>query len=372
MKTYEYVSHIVKQIAGEILPRQFDYMEFYNDVRWDCFASGWNTGNIRADNIYDLNGEDPEQKSNKFFYYDTVLSKWIHSNTKLYVNTKVMPLEIYDHSFEPIYYELDNTLWNPPDKLILNDFKKYKYIVLHSEISPDIKILENIGWRPVYWFSHAYLCSAFYFNHYKKLKLVTDYKSRPIVYPWISVNRLLRDYRVEFLNKIDYTKGMYSLLAEDDTGKRLWGNVPPKSFDNHGNHSAEICVDKLTPWNTSFLHIVMETIWQDKIHFTEKVFKPIVLHQPFVVLQAPGSLEYLRSYGFKTFGDWWDESYDSIEDPEERMNAIAKIVDWVVTQDQYKMREEMSGVLEHNFRHFYENIPDIVLDELRVNLKNAV
>jgi hypothetical protein len=123
------------------------------------------------------------------------------------------------------------------------------------------------------------------------------------------------------------------------------------------------------------LHIVNETVWQDKIHFTEKIFKPIVSHQPFVVLQAPGSLSYLHKYGFKTFSYWWDESYDGIQDPVERMQAIADIVNWIgklpLTKLE-KMRREMSGILEYNYNHFYERIPDIVLDELRVNLKNAV
>jgi len=32
------------------------------------------------------------------------------------------------------------------------------------------------------------------------------------------------------------------------------------------------------------------------------------------------------------------------------------------------MRMEMAGVLEHNFRHFYENIPAICLDELKENI----
>jgi hypothetical protein len=77
---------------------------------------------------------------------------------------------------------------------------------------------------------------------------------------------------------------------------------------------------------------------------------------------------YLRSYGFKTFGAWWDESYDTIEDPQERMQAIADIVNSIGAKsvdELERMRMEMAGVLEHNFRHFYENIPAICLDELR-------
>ena len=131
----------------------------------------------------------------------------------------------------------------------------------------------------------------------------------------------------------------------------------------------------MNAWNTSFLHIVTETVWQDKIHFTEKIFKPIVLHQPFIVVQAPGSLEYLKSYGFKTFDKWWDESYDNIVDPAQRLNHIANIINEIGnknTKELEILRKEMAEVLEYNFKHFYENIPAIVLNELRENIMSVV
>ena len=196
--------------------------------------------------------------------------------------------------------------------------------------------------------------------------------ARPIEYKWFSANRLLRSHRTDLLEQLDLSKGCYSLANPDPNGLTYTGPVPAHSFDNHGNDSAEICIDKLTPWNTSFLHVVNETVWQDKIHFTEKIFKPIVMHQPFVVVQAPGSLKYLQSYGFKTFGDWWDESYDDIDDPTQRLHAIAKIINDIGGKDiseLEKLRMEMAGVLEHNFHHFYENIPAIVLGELENNIR---
>ena len=97
-----------------------------------------------------------------------------------------------------------------------------------------------------------------------------------------------------------------------------------------------------------------------------------MLHQPFVVLQAPGSLEYLKSYGFKTFDKWWDESYDNIQDPKKRLSAIAKIIDDIGNKNLDELeaiRMEMASVLEYNFSHFYENIPAIVLSELRNNIR---
>ena len=80
----------------------------------------------------------------------------------------------------------------------------------------------------------------------------------------------------------------------------------------------------------TFLHIITETCyWERKCHLTEKTFKPIILKQPFVLLGCAYNLEYLKSYGFKTFDQWWDESYDYIEDPVRRLQAVADIVKYL-------------------------------------------
>jgi hypothetical protein len=390
MQPYQFINHIIND---EISSVRSDFIHFrfednirFNHCAYNTMIQNYNRtpGFLIHTNANESNWQDymayTMVNHNTFFtgwgsegfikYWYT--NKW--NDVRPYYDPETMPRKtgvpvFIEHQWEPVLYDLDKPFWQS----IVNwqQYLKNNHYVLHSEHnSADINQLRELGIKDIHWFAHAYLCSEFYFKHYQKLKMVTDYKSRPIEYPWISANRLLRDYRVEFMNKIDWRKGAYSLLETDPNGVKLWGNVPPNSFDVHDNHSAEIKIDDLTPWNTSFLHIVNETVWQDKIHFTEKVFKPIVLHQPFVVLQAPGSLEYLRSYGFRTFEDFWDESYDKIQDPIERMDAIASIVNWVADQNLYELRDGMAGVLEHNFRHFYENIPAICLDELRKGIAN--
>jgi len=325
-------------------------------------------------------------------YYDYHSGRWRNftdnnSKQKHAKEYRILP-HFIDHSFEPVSVNLDRQYWDPlfkedriwpnslggPHNQIYKHYKPedYPLMVLHSERdSADILQLTEWTYKPVHWFSHAYLCSEFYFKHYNKLRTCTDYTARPIEYPWICANRLLREHRTDFLEMLDLSTGCYSLMNPDPNGIFYKGPVPVHSFDEHDNSSAHIDFTQLTPWNTSFLHVVSETIWQNKIHLTEKVFKPIVLHQPFVVLQAPGSLQYLRSYGFRTFGDWWDESYDDIQDPQERMQAIADIVNWISTQDLYKLRDEMAHVLEYNFHHFYNELPNIALDELGQNVRSC-
>ena len=54
------------------------------------------------------------------------------------------------------------------------------------------------------------------------------------------------------------------------------------------------------------------------------------------------------------------------------MKAISIIIDDIGSRDIKELetlRMEMADVLEHNFRHFYENIPAIVLGELKNNIR---
>ena len=71
------------------------------------------------------------------------------------------------------------------------------------------------------------------------------------------------------------------------------------------------------------LEIVLETLFDDtRWHLTEKTLRPIACGRPFILMSTPGSLEYLRSYGFETFSDCIDETYDTIQDPKTRLQAI--------------------------------------------------
>jgi hypothetical protein len=58
---------------------------------------------------------------------------------------------------------------------------------------------------------------------------------------------------------------------------------------------------------------------------TEKTFKPIANLQPFIIVSTPFVLRALRYSGYKTFGDYIDESYDTIQDPDDRLRAVAQV-----------------------------------------------
>ena len=75
------------------------------------------------------------------------------------------------------------------------------------------------------------------------------------------------------------------------------------------------------------LNITSETVfYYPYVEFSEKIVQPIIAKRPFVLIGPAHSLKYMRSKGFKTFGKIIDESYDELDDPNERMESIMNVV----------------------------------------------
>jgi hypothetical protein len=143
-----------------------------------------------------------------------------------------------------------------------------------------------------------------------------------------------------------------------------------------GDLSAAFGMDESALWQKSFVHVVTETVfYEPKLHLTEKIFKPIVASRPFVLVAAPGNLAYLREYGFRTFGQWIDESYDLIHDPDDRLDAIVaeiKRLQDLPLQELQRILAEMTPVLEHNRLHFFGRFREILVNEMVDNFDQCV
>ena len=107
----------------------------------------------------------------------------------------------------------------------------------------------------------------------------------------------------------------------------------------------------------SFFHIVGETIYyQDDApsgYVSEKTFKPMAHFQPFIFAGPAGVIKHLNELGFKTFHPFIDETYDSILDDAERMNAISNEIirlGKLSKEEMIDMTIKLKGVLHHNYR----------------------
>jgi hypothetical protein len=128
-----------------------------------------------------------------------------------------------------------------------------------------------------------------------------------------------------------------------------------------------------THYTETFLSLVTETLTEEEvawrypgqansyyspIFFSEKILKPIAAGHPFMVVGSRGILEALRKQGYRTFGKWWDESYDELDSTHERIVRINKVLLKLSNLDiaQLKnIRKEMQSVLDHNQKLFKYN-----------------
>ena len=106
-------------------------------------------------------------------------------------------------------------------------------------------------------------------------------------------------------------------------------------------------------YNQSLYSIVTESVVHDSFSFfTEKTAKPIIAKRPFVMFGGKHSLRNLRTPGFQTFSDVVDESYDDIENPEQRWSAAWQQVELLCRTDAQQTFATLESVLQHNHNHY--------------------
>jgi len=100
-----------------------------------------------------------------------------------------------------------------------------------------------------------------------------------------------------------------------------------------------------------FCELVCETYYSGLTFFpTEKTFKPIIQLTPFIVFGPQGHLSNLQRCGFRTFGNYWDESYDDFAGID-RIDKIKKIISTLCMQTQTQLQDmyhDMMPILQHN------------------------
>jgi hypothetical protein len=156
--------------------------------------------------------------------------------------------------------------------------------------------------------------------------------------------------------------------------ENLWPAAAPMIIDDVEYASASAFIPDY--FYTALWNIVTETnFYDEKLHLTEKIFKPIVTKRPFILVSSPGNLAYLKSYGFKTFDKWIDESYDCESDHDLRLKMIVHEIKKLCRLSESeldKMYQEMQSVLEYNHRHFYTEFKKIIVNELIDNFESCV
>ena len=158
---------------------------------------------------------------------------------------------------------------------------------------------------------------------------------------WWTPNNVLR---ADGIRDQEYAKLNKQLPIE--IGKKLFFNLA--------------CNIDLQDFQSTFCSIITETLVENKTLFiSEKTWKAIQVGHPFFLLGNPGTLNYLRNRGYKTFDRWWDESYDHVTEYRLRVEMILKEIDRFSKKSKEELieiRKEMHEVLEFNKQLHYRNM----------------
>ena len=109
------------------------------------------------------------------------------------------------------------------------------------------------------------------------------------------------------------------------------------------------------PYNETNCSIVSETNDNDyDVFMTEKIWKPIIAQQVFVVHGNYLYLQKLREIGFKTFGNYFDESYDLEQDSNKRIDKIVSLCDKIRTKNWQDIYLQTKALRQHNFDTLFD------------------
>ena len=363
-RLYHYIESIAKEIDKNILIYRF-----------------WPHGSKKIENLIPLEGD----------------LSWVKTSTSLIITC---------HDQEPLTYglvepNLSENLTKILNSLSLLDLTLHnlqkvsnryqKTCLLHSEKrSEQVINYQNNRCIPVYYWSHA-IISLDWFRYAKYIA-----QKKQVCKIFLIYNRAwagTREYRLRFaellilrnlhnycqitVNPVEPELDIhYNIHHFENSAWRpqtVLENYFPIS-DAHSSYSADFNIED---YEATDIEVVLETLFDDdRLHLTEKSLRPIACAQPFILAGTHGSLEYLRSYGFQTFGHVWDESYDLIEDPQERMYAVTdlmkSIADWPADTRKQKMLQACK-IADYNRQYFFsQEFFNLITTELKNNLTAGI
>lgn len=373
-------------------------------------------GSTSVDSLFNYGTGDVIEKRSIFFHDQEPIHVDLHKSLFNEVVTRsadlnfhcdprlvVWPDPEYNKKFRHHLHHVETNLYsfhktNISDLIKLNHHNKELFTqtnVIVSERGECVNHLEEYySWKTHYYFYHGWACMDWY-RGYDKTFLIPRARDRRPTKTFISPNRIVagkRDHRVLFLYNVfkhglqdnwisaprvcNYENIDISVIARKyadvypDIEEVLNAADLPRMFPGEDTQvMSSYCLTNFDESADSLVYVPTETVYfGNRLHLTEKTFRPIALEMPFVLMAPAGSLSYLREYGFKTFGDVFDESYDLETDDirrVEKVTALLKSLDSLSVEQRQEIHHACLPIVEHNFNHFYNGgFTEVLWEEL--------
>lgn len=125
-------------------------------------------------------------------------------------------------------------------------------------------------------------------------------------------------------------------------------------YELFGGEWGEIYV-RPEPYVDTYFSVVTETVCDYPYSFrTEKIWKPIFMAHPWIVVSNAGYYRDLHNLGFRSFGHLIDESFDQIDNNQDRVARVAQIVEDLCQQDLPAFLAAAEATCKYNQQHLVE------------------
>ena len=318
------------------------------------------------------------------FILTDVMKTGDHMSYEQFLDTHSLPDQKIDYTGE--YYTLHNYDLDAYDRKfafidrdIAND-RVYANSEYQAELLKRVRLLHSQGFKFIMaspWESHENIQSGkiypnnigevasfnwtggvswFWWYMYNKhlnnkFKFTHDhfgsyfYKKHDFLY----LNKQPREHRVNLYNK---------LLSENVLSNSIYTNWPTRKLppeyelpwaQDYPQYGKDQDIYE-QPYVDTVCSIVSETNDNDTdVFMTEKIWKPIMAQHVFVVHGNHLYLQKLREIGFKTFGSYFDESYDLENDQNKKIDKIVSLCKDLKTKNWPDIYIQTIALRQHNY-----------------------
>ena len=192
-------------------------------------------------------------------------------------------------------------------KIVVDNLWEYKtFYTEHfpADQTPSCYIANHANW---FWYSEC-----LWYKHLGYDKYTPNRNCNKLALMPMRVDRQhRRELVIRLSNIIDSVLWSYNAY-----GRSLPGDIDP----GHINYQRYFNPDW---YDTTHFSLVAESHFLGPDLFvTEKTFKPMAFYHPMMIMGQPGILQYIKSQGFETFENLFDESYDAEPDWIKRIEMI--------------------------------------------------
>jgi hypothetical protein len=220
----------------------------------------------------------------------------------------------------------------------------------------------NLNWR---WTPHRNLIAAFLANSDSQVSFFykTDL-ARLQNLPWVDIKNWPRGYKQRLEAGIESLDSKGPFCVDVPFNELLDIEGQPYPVDTRVDDLFDPSVDDFTPIENFYKDIFCDVVTESRFaqptaNYSEKTHQPMWYRKPFIVMAPPKTLQYLHENGYKTFSDYWDESYDSCTNHEKRLYKIFEVIKYIESKSIAELKdiyEDMKPILSHNRKQVESNI----------------